>query len=90
MTDYIAPKVDWTSSDGLAFSDLNRIEGDIVYLKALSDDTVGDLDDHIDETTIHKTSVVTRTESTTALVIEVRTTDPAAPAIGQIWLNTSV
>ena len=90
MTNYTTPKTDWTSSDGVSYTDLNRIEEDIVYLKETTDDTVADLETHAEDATIHKTSEAIRVESGTAFVNEVRTSDPASPAIGRMWLNTTV
>jgi len=38
---WTAPKVDWVSADGVAYSDLNEIGGNLVYLKAHADATTG-------------------------------------------------
>ena len=38
---WTAPKVDWDSADGVAYSDLNEIGENLVYLKAHADATTG-------------------------------------------------
>ena len=38
---WTAPKVDWTSAPGVAYSDLNEIGENLVYLKAHADATTG-------------------------------------------------
>jgi len=38
---WTAPKVDWASADGVAYSDLNEIGDNLVYLKAHADATTG-------------------------------------------------
>ncbi len=72
------PKTDWTTGP-LPAANLNEIGDDLQYLK-----------DHVDTTTIHKTSSEIRGESATQLVIECRTSDPSTPANGKIWLRTDL
>lgn len=74
---YVTPVTNWAGG-AIASADLNRIEGNIVYLKA-----------HADDTTIHQTTAQTR-ENTGALVIEARTSDPTTPVNGRIWLRTDL
>lgn len=80
---WATPKTDWSDDDALPYTDLNRIEENTSYLKS-------DLDSHKGTSTIHKTSAEIRAESTTPSVIECRTSDPASPTNGMIWLRTDL
>lgn len=90
MTTYETPKTDWTSSDGVSNDDLNRIETNIVHLKEQTVDSINDLATHDNDLTIHKTSATIRGDSGAPFVLEVLAADPSGPAIGRMWLNTSV
>lgn len=84
------PKTNWTSNDGAAETDFNRIEGNTAELKSIHDILEGEYDTHAADTSKHKTSDVVRGESATLLVIENRTSDPSSPATGRIWLRTDL
>lgn len=95
MTSYDTPKTDWTSSDGVSTDDLNKIGTNTVHLKEQVDAAHLELDNHANSMsttsvgTLHKTASDIRVENLPFLV-EVLQADPTAPAIGRMWLNTSV
>jgi len=89
-TQWIEPVTDWEQSDAISDEDFNRIEGNIAHLKAIHDNLDTDVDTHITNTTIHRTAESIRTDSATPLRIECRTSDPAAPQVGQIWMRTDL
>lgn len=74
---WVTPKTDFAGG-ALASSDMNNIGEDLNVLKT-----------HVDDTTIHQTTVESRT-AVTALVIETRTSDPTSRVNGQIWLRTDL
>ena len=85
---YATPKTDWDSSDLPTVKDLNRIEGNI---QALQDEK----NVHLADPTIHRTSGQVRGRDAggvypttgTPPVIEVRSSAPASPARGRLWLE---
>ena len=63
--------------------DFNRIEGNIQHLRT-------ELDEHVEESAIHKTSDVIRTETKTKLKVEVVSSSVSeTPDAGRIIFDTS-
>jgi len=85
---YQTEKIDWITTDHPTNDDLNRIEGNIAYLKATLDSLVATVSAHTGDTTIHKTAAVIRADGTLPLVAELRTSDPSSPATGSLWVRT--
>jgi len=87
------PKTDWDSNDALTAAGINAIGENTAYLKTQIDDAKDDIDDleaHADDTTIHKTSATIRGEYGTPFYLERRTSDPASPGVGQMWIRTDL
>lgn len=84
------PKENWASPDCPTYTDLNRIEGNIAYLKAALDTLSGTVSTHTGDTTIHKTAAEIRADATLPIVIETRSSDPDSPAVGRLWLRTDL
>ena len=61
------PKTNWGAADVPSPDDFNRIEGNVQELQ----NTKTELDAHLAESAIHKTSNVIRTETETKLKVEV-------------------
>ena len=77
------PKTDWKAGDVPAAPDFNRIEGNTQYIK-------DELDAHVGESEIHKTSDVIRTETQTKLKVEVVSSSVSeTPDAGRIIFDTS-
>jgi hypothetical protein len=83
---YETPKNDFNANTGMSYDDANRVANDVIYLKGKTDD----YGTHKDTAAIHKTSEDIRKESGTPLIVELRTSDPASPVNGQIWLRTDL
>jgi hypothetical protein len=85
---YETEKLDWLGTDRPTNDDMNRIEGNIAYLKAALDALTASVAAHTGETDIHKTAAEIRADGTLPLVVELRTSDPSSPATGSIWERT--
>ncbi len=82
------PKTNWTSTDGIAYGDLNRIEGNILDLHGRLSSLTSDLTDHEADTDIHATKAAVRTASG-KLKLELTTTDTGHTS-GDIWIRTDL
>ncbi len=70
------------NSEGITHTDFNRIEENVEYIH--------DLDAaHRADTSIHQTIAATRA-SNTEIRLDMRSTDPTSPAVGQIWFRTDI
>ncbi len=87
---YVTAKEDWVGADHPDYEDLNRIEGNIAYLKAQLDALSSTLSAHTGDSTIHKTAAQIRADSSVPLVMEVRDSDPASPVTGSLWCRSDI
>lgn len=82
------PKTNWTSTDGIAYTDLNRIEANTVDLDTRTDKLETDTAAHAADSTIHATKADVRT-ATTRISLELTTTDTGHSS-GDIWIRTDL
>jgi hypothetical protein len=83
------PKTDWTSTDGVTNTDMNRIEGNIESLDSRTDTLETDTAAHAADTTIHQTNAQARVASASPLRLELATADTGHSS-GDIWLRTDL
>lgn len=81
MTTY--NKTNWTTEVPLNPGNLQKIEDGI-------ESAHSELTTHENDATKHKTSLAIRTETTTEFRVEVRTSDPANPEVGRVWLRSDL
>lgn len=84
------PVEDWEAPDCPLYSDFNRIESNIAYLKGVYDTLNDTVTTHTADTTIHFTTATCRAADSVPFVLECRQSDPASPVTGQIWLRTDL
>ena len=90
------PVEDWAAPDCPIYSDFNRIEGNLAYLKGALDSMNDSITDHIsgaspeERNAIHFTMTEVRGIDSIPLVLECRQSDPANPVVGQMWLRTDL
>lgn len=82
------PKTNWTSTDGIAYGDLNRIEANTVDLDSRLDTLESSNTLHVADTDIHATKATVRT-ATTRISLELTTTDTGHSS-GDIWIRTDL
>jgi len=82
------PKTDWVGTDGVVYTDLNRIEANIVDLDTRTDKLETDTAAHAADSTIHATKADVRT-ATTRISLELTTTDTGHSS-GDIWIRTDL
>lgn len=82
------PKTDWVGTDGVVYTDLNRIEGNTLDLHGRLSSLTSDLTDHEADTDIHATKAAVRTDSG-KLKLELTTTDTGHTS-GDIWIRTDL
>lgn len=87
---YVTPVTDWDATDVVAYTDLNRIEGNAAQNHADIGTNKTTTDAHAADSTIHQTNTQCRAASTVPLIVECRTSDPSTPANGTIWLRTDL
>ena len=83
------PKTNWTSTDGIAYGDLNRIEANTVDLDSRLDTLESSNTLHVADTDIHATKETVRTASALPLRLQLTTSDSAHTS-GDIWFRTDL
>jgi len=91
---YVTPKTDWTSTDGVSHTDMNRIEGNTLQNHTDIGTVSTSLSSHTGTTgaaTVHCTAAQARASSTDSIWVECRTSDPTTSLTdGRIWLRTDL
>lgn len=90
------PVEDWEAPDCPIYTDFNRIEGNIAYLKGVHDTLNDTVVEHTsgaspaDRNSIHFTIEDARGSDSIPIVLQCLQQDPANPVVGQIWLRTDL
>lgn len=87
---YSTPKTDWSSADGVSYTDMNRIENNTLQNHTDIGTNKTTTDAHAADTTIHFLSLTSRQASTEEFRVECRTSDPSTPSNGRMWLRTDL